>query len=55
MSSSLKASVQEKVKIKVTETEKKETVLKAKLKKEELQKEVLKLDIKKEELKTKKK
>ena len=46
---------QEKVKIKVTETEKKETVLKAKLKKEELQKEVLKLDIKKEELKTKKK
>ena len=46
---------QEKVKIKVTETEKKETVLKAKPKKEELQKEVLKLDIKKEELKTKKK
>ena len=46
---------QEKVKIKVTETEKKETVLKAKPKKEELQKEVLKLDIKKDELKTKKK
>ena len=46
---------QEKVKIKVTETEKKETVLKAKPKKEELQKEVLKLDIKKDELKKKKK
>ena len=46
---------QEKVKIKVNETEKKETVLKAKPKKEELQKEALKLDIKKEELKTKKK
>ena len=46
---------QEKVKIKVTKTEKKETILKAKPKKEDPQKEVLRLDTKKEKLKTKKK
>ena len=46
---------QEKVKIKVTKTEKKETILKTKPKKEDSQKEVLGLDTKKEKLKTKKK
>ena len=46
---------QEKVKIKVTKTEKKETIFKTKPKKEDSQKEVLGLDTKKEKLKTKKK